>query len=95
MTQSIQVQCPSKVTIDGATFHNDKNEQLGTTDLLHAFAISCNTTFAELAAQRLDGKTLESMARAYGFDSRPALGIPAKLGSFELPSGRVRTWSAR
>ena len=90
MTPSSQVQCPSKVVIDGAKFHNDKNEQLGTTDLLHAFAISCNTTFAELATQRLNGKSLESMARAYGFNFKPAIGIPgAKLGSFELPKDKA------
>jgi cell division protein FtsI/penicillin-binding protein 2 len=90
MTPSSQVQCPSKVVIDGAKFHNDKNEQLGTTDLLHAFAISCNTTFAELATQRLNGKSLESMAQAYGFNSKPAIGIPgAKLGSFELPKDQA------
>ncbi len=89
MTPSSQVQCPSKVNIDGATFHNDKNEHLGTTDLLHAFAISCNTTFAELGSQRLNGTSLRSMARAYGFNVRPALGIPAKLGSFELPKDQA------
>jgi cell division protein FtsI/penicillin-binding protein 2 len=90
MTPSSQVQCPSKVVIDGAKFHNDKNEQLGTTDLLHAFAISCNTTFAELAHQRLNGKSLESMAQAYGFNSTPELGFPGpKLGSFELPKDQA------
>ena len=89
MTPSSQVQCPSKVNIDGATFHNDKNEHLGATDLLHAFAISCNTTFAELATQRLNGASLRSMARGYGFNVRPGLGIAAKLGSFELPKDQA------
>jgi hypothetical protein len=89
MTPSSQAQCPSKVVIDGAKFHNDKNEQLGATDLLHAFAISCNTTFAELATQRLSGKALASMARAYGFNTKPALGISASLGSFELPKDQA------
>ncbi len=90
MTPASQVQCPPKVNIDGATFHNDKNEQLGTTDLLHAFAISCNTTFAELATQRLTGTKLRSMARAYGFNSKPEIGIPgAQLGSFQLPSDQA------
>jgi hypothetical protein len=89
MTPSSQVQCPSKVVIDGAHFHNDKNEQLGSTNLLHAFAISCNTTFAELATQRLNGKSLESMTRAYGFNTKPKLGINAKLGSFQLPKDQA------
>jgi cell division protein FtsI/penicillin-binding protein 2 len=89
MTPSSQVQCPSRVTIDGRTFHNDKNEQLGTTDLLHAFAISCNTTFAQLATDRLSGSKLASMAGIYGFNAKPALGIPAALGTFSKPGDAV------
>jgi hypothetical protein len=82
---SSTVQCPPTATIDGRTFHNFDNEQLGTTDLLHAFAISCNTTFAMLATQRLTGPALASMARAFGFNATPALGIPATLGHFATP----------
>ena len=85
MTPSSTVQCPSTVTIGGYTIHNDKNEQLGTTTLLKAFAISCNTTFAGLAASRLTGAKLAAMARMYGFNAKPALGIPAQLGSFVVP----------
>jgi Penicillin binding protein transpeptidase domain/NTF2-like N-terminal transpeptidase domain len=79
------VQCPPRATIDGRTFHNFDNETLGTTDLLHAFAISCNTTFALLATQRLTGPALASMARAFGFNATPSLGIPAALGHFTTP----------
>jgi cell division protein FtsI/penicillin-binding protein 2 len=86
MTPSSPVDCPSTVNIDGYTIHNDQNEQLGSTTLLKAFAISCNTTFAELATQHLTGPTLAAMARQYGYNARPALGIPARLGSFQLPS---------
>ena len=86
MTPSSPVDCPSTVNIGGYTIHNDQNEQLGSTTLLKAFAISCNTTFAELATQRLTGAKLSAMAREYGYNSQPALGIPAKLGSFQLPS---------
>lgn len=86
MTPSSPVNCPSKVDIGGYTIHNDKNEALGQTNLLRAFAISCNTTFAQLAANRLTGAKLEAMAKMYGYNSTPALGIPARLGSFVLPS---------
>ncbi|HEX9624068.1 MAG TPA: penicillin-binding transpeptidase domain-containing protein, partial [Streptosporangiaceae bacterium] len=85
MTPESTVQCPSTVTIDGLKIHNDKNERLGTTTLLRAFAISCNTTFAQLAADRLSGSSLGAMAKLYGFNAKPGLGIPAKLGSFSLP----------
>jgi cell division protein FtsI/penicillin-binding protein 2 len=89
LTPSSQVQCPSKVNIGGRTFHNDRNEHLGTTNLLNAFAISCNTTFAQLATQHLSGTSLAAMARTYGFNAKPALGIPAALGQFTRPSSPV------
>jgi hypothetical protein len=79
------VLCPSRVTIGGRTFHNDNNEHLGATTLQAAFAVSCNSTFAMLAFQRLGGRALASMATALGFNSRPALGIPATLGQFTTP----------
>jgi cell division protein FtsI/penicillin-binding protein 2 len=89
LTPGSQVQCPSTVDIGGRTFHNDRNEHLGTTSLLNAFAISCNTTFAQLATQRLTGASLAAIARTYGFNAKPALGIPAALGQFTKPSSPV------
>ncbi|HUY52381.1 MAG TPA: penicillin-binding transpeptidase domain-containing protein [Streptosporangiaceae bacterium] len=83
---SSTVQCPSQVVIGGRTFHNDNNEHLGTTDLQTAFAISCNSTFAMLATQRLSGTALASMAATFGFNANPALGIPATLGHFSTPT---------
>ena len=82
---STAVQCPSTVDIGGRVFHNFDNERLGSTSLLNAFAVSCNTTFAMLATQHLDGSSLGSMARAFGFNAKPALGIPATLGHFATP----------
>ena len=82
---SSSVQCPSTVDIGGRTFHNFDNERLGSTSLLNAFAVSCNTTFAILATQHLDGSSLGSMAKALGFNAKPALGIPATLGHFATP----------
>jgi Penicillin binding protein transpeptidase domain/NTF2-like N-terminal transpeptidase domain len=81
---SSAVQCPPTVNIGGRTFHNFDNEKLGSTSLLNAFAVSCNTTFAMLA-QRLTGSALRSMAEEFGFNAKPALGIPAVLGKFTTP----------
>jgi len=89
LTSSSTVQCPAKVDIDGRTFHNDANEHLGSTSLLNAFAISCNTTFALLATEKLSGPLLGAMARNFGYNSKPALGIPATLGSFQPPKDAV------
>jgi transpeptidase family protein/MecA-like transpeptidase family protein len=85
MRPASTVGCPATVTIDGRTFHNFDNEQAGTTTLLNAFAVSCNTTFAMLATQRLTGAALASMAHTFGFNARPSLGIPASLGRFTVP----------
>ena len=85
MRPSSTVQCPSQVTIGGRTFHNDNNEHLGMTSLQTAFAVSCNSTFAMLAYQRLGGSALASMAATFGFNATPNLGIPATLGKFTTP----------
>ena len=89
MQPSSTVQCPSQVPLGGRTFHNDNNEQYGTTTLQTAFAVSCNSTFALLASQRLGGPALASMATTLGFNAKPALGIPAALGQFTTPSQPV------
>ncbi len=83
------VQCPPQVTIDGRTFHNDDNEHYGTIDLQTAFAVSCNSTFVELATQRLSGTSLATMARNFGFNATPDLGIPTTLGHFTTPHDPV------
>jgi hypothetical protein len=89
MRPSSTVQCPSQVDIGGRVFHNDNDEQLGTTSLESAFAVSCNSTFAMLAVQRLGGSALASMAAAFGFNAEPTLGIPATLGQFTTPAQPV------
>jgi hypothetical protein len=85
MRPSSTVQCPGQITVDGRTFHNDNNEHLGTTTLQTAFAVSCNSTFAMLASQRLGGHALAAMARMFGFNAEPAMGIPGALGRFSTP----------
>ena len=89
LTPASPVQCPSKVDIGGRVFHNDRNEHLGSTNLQTAFAISCNSTFALLATQRLSGRSLASMARVFGFNVKPKLGLPATLGHFSTPHDDV------
>jgi cell division protein FtsI/penicillin-binding protein 2 len=89
MRTTSTVQCPATATLGGRTFHNFADEHLGTTTLINAFAVSCNTTFAMLATRRLTGASLGSMAGAFGFNASPALGIPAILGKFTKPHHTV------
>jgi len=86
MRRTDPVQCPAKIDIGGRSFHNFDFEQLGTTSLLTAFAVSCNTTFAGLAAQRLGGGKLGAMASNFGFGATPHLGVPAVLGRYTAPA---------
>lgn len=86
MRPSDPVPCPATVNIGGRTFHNYNYEKLGQTSLLTAFAVSCNTTFAELGSQKLTGGKLAAMASEFGFNSTPQLGIPAALGHFTPPA---------
>jgi Penicillin binding protein transpeptidase domain/NTF2-like N-terminal transpeptidase domain len=83
------VPCPSQANIGGRVFHNDHNEHLGTTSLLNAFAVSCNTTFALLATQRLGGSSLAAMAEGLGYNAEPALGLPGALAKFTTPHDPV------
>ncbi|MBO0818136.1 MAG: penicillin-binding protein, partial [Actinobacteria bacterium] len=86
MRPSNPVPCPATIKIGGRTFHNYDYEKLGTTNLLTAFAVSCNTTFAQLGSQQLTGGKLAAMAQQFGFNTTPALGIPAALGHFTAPT---------
>jgi len=64
---------------NGNFLDNDANEKCGTgsgsTEVIVAFAQSCNTPFAELGVQ-LGGTTIKSMATAYGLNNPAALDIP-------------------
>jgi hypothetical protein len=89
LTATSSVPCPSQVTIDGRTFHNNDNEHYGTISLLKAFAVSCDSTFAQLATDRLSGKSLAAMARTFGFNATPELGVPVTMGHFTTPGDPV------
>jgi peptidoglycan glycosyltransferase len=64
---------------NGNLLNNDNNEQCGDgsgkTQVLIAFAQSCNTPFAELGSQ-LGGPTIKSMATNYGLNNPSAQSIP-------------------
>jgi penicillin-binding protein A len=64
---------------NGNTLSNDNGEICGNgsghTQVIMAFAQSCNTPFAELGVQ-LGGTTIKSMATNYGLNNPAALSIP-------------------
>ncbi|WP_309114484.1 penicillin-binding transpeptidase domain-containing protein [Saccharothrix sp.] len=75
--------CPGRMTIDGRRIvPNDKEFEKGTIPLHSAFAFSCNTTFAKIAAE-LPADALTKQAEKFG------LGV-----DFEIPAITTITGSA-
>jgi cell division protein FtsI/penicillin-binding protein 2 len=77
--------CPSRITVDGVGFHNSEGTA-PVSDLLHAFAESCNTAFIELATRYLSPRDFTTAAALYRLGTVPALGLPAFGGSVPAPS---------
>lgn len=73
--------CPPVVTINGRTIPNDGQFDLGQVPLHTAFAQSCNTTMAALAAE-LPADALQAMAARMGLGvDYVAAGLPTISGS--------------
>jgi peptidoglycan glycosyltransferase len=74
------VDSPQPLTLpNGNPLNNDNNEPCGTgsgkTQVLIAFAHSCNTPFAKIGLE-LGGATIKSTATSYGLNNPAALDIP-------------------
>jgi cell division protein FtsI/penicillin-binding protein 2 len=82
-TPSTVVPCPQTYTVDGATFKNSNNFQLGDVEFQVNFAKSCNTAFARLGGAQSDS-FLGDAGRSLG------LGLPWSIGT-ESFSGKVST----
>lgn len=81
MTGDDVVNCPKNLTVDGRTFKNSHDEELGQVPLRTDFAKSCNTAFASLAPKIAPdglGKTAQTLG----------IGIPWDLGT-DVFTGKV------
>jgi cell division protein FtsI/penicillin-binding protein 2 len=85
LSPSSPASCPRQLTVDGEVFHNAEGEGQ-VSNLLHAFAESCNTAFIGLATQHLTAAEFPKTAKFYGIGTTPALGLPAFGGSVPKPS---------
>jgi cell division protein FtsI/penicillin-binding protein 2 len=85
MAPDSEVDCPAETVVGGLRVTNAGGLALGTTTLRGAFAGSCNTTFASLAAERLGGGALGDAARRFGFGVEPAVPLPAFGATFPDP----------
>ena len=81
--------CSPTAVVDGYTFRNASGEAFGTIPLKQAFAVSCNTSFINLA-QSLPSGTLTAAAKLLGCDIGHA---PLPVPSFgcSYPAGAAGT----
>ncbi|HEY8620506.1 MAG TPA: penicillin-binding transpeptidase domain-containing protein [Dermatophilaceae bacterium] len=81
--------CSPTVTVDGYTMHNANGESFGSIPLLQAFAVSCNTSFINLA-ETLPTGALATAAKLMGCDTGHA---PLTVPSFgcSYPAGATGT----
>ncbi|MEZ0075644.1 penicillin-binding transpeptidase domain-containing protein [Planotetraspora sp. GP83] len=86
MSPDDSVECPATYTIpNGRRIDNFRGEDHGTISLREAYALSCNTTFARLAVERLNPDVLVDEARAFGFGVPLATGAGGTCGSLTRP----------
>ena len=85
LTPGSSATCPPQLTVDGEVFHNAEGTA-PVTNLLHAFAESCNTAFIGLAERHLTAADFTATAAQYRLGTVPRLGLPAFGGSVPAPS---------
>ncbi len=88
LTPSSPASCPDQLTVDGEVFHNAEGTA-SVSDLLHAFAESCNTAFIGLATRHLSAADFTATAALYRIGAATQLGLPAFAGSVPAPSGEA------
>jgi cell division protein FtsI/penicillin-binding protein 2 len=79
------VDCPAEVIVGGRRFTNAGEAARGQIAFADAFAYSCNTTFAPLAAAMFEEGELSDVAAAFGFGTLPDLPLPASTAVFPEP----------
>lgn len=80
--------CPSTLTVDGETFHNAEGDSPVST-LADAFTESCNTAFIGLATAHLSPENVPSVARLYGLQRTPEIGLPAFAANVLKPTDQT------
>jgi cell division protein FtsI/penicillin-binding protein 2 len=88
LTPSSAASCPKTATVDGEVFNNAEGEGQ-VSDLLHAFAQSCNTAFIQLATGKLQAADFPAVAAQYRLGKPIGMGTPAFAGSVPEPKDRA------
>ncbi len=85
LTPSSPATCPPQLDVDGEVFHNSEGTA-PISNLLFAFAESCNTAFIGLATHNLTAAEFPATAAQYRIGTTPQLGLPAFGGSVPKPT---------
>jgi cell division protein FtsI/penicillin-binding protein 2 len=88
LTPSSAASCPKTATVDGEVFNNAEGEGQ-VSDLLHAFAQSCNTAFIQLATGKLQAADFPAVAAQYRLGKAIQMGTPAFAGSVPEPKDQA------
>jgi cell division protein FtsI/penicillin-binding protein 2 len=88
LTPASSASCPKTATVDGEVFNNAEGEGQ-VSDLLHAFAQSCNTAFIQLATGKLQAADFPAVAAQYRLGQAIAMGTPAFAGSVPEPKDQA------
>jgi Penicillin binding protein transpeptidase domain/Penicillin-binding Protein dimerisation domain len=88
LTPSSPASCPPQLTIEGEVFHNAEGTA-PVSDLLQAFAESCNTAFIGLTTSRLTAADFTGTAALYRIGTTPHLGLAAYGGSVPAPASQA------
>jgi cell division protein FtsI/penicillin-binding protein 2 len=80
VTPSTPVPCPGTTVVDGRSFQNENQFDLGTVPLTTAFDQSCNTTFIQ-QGMTLPDDALAEAAASYGVGTRWKLPVPLFSGT--------------
>jgi cell division protein FtsI/penicillin-binding protein 2 len=84
LSPSSAASCPTTTTVDGEVFHNSDGEGQ-VSNLLQAFAESCNTAFIQLATSKLQASDFPAVASTYRIGQAISMGTPAFTGSVPQP----------
>jgi cell division protein FtsI/penicillin-binding protein 2 len=74
LTPSSPAPCIPSVTAGGAVFHNDDNETAPGANLMHAFAISCNTSFIGVGYKMKPGDLHDEARNVFGIGTDWSIG---------------------
>lgn len=88
LTPSSPASCPPTRTVDGETFHNAEGDS-PVSNITEAFTESCNTAFIGLATDNLAAADFPAVAKLYGLQRTPQIGVPAFMDNIPKPNGQT------